>query len=157
MIIDRIENSHLYHTLHPGFKRAFDHIHHIDVDSVPVGKQEIDGEKMYVLVQEYNTKPFEQGVWEAHRRYIDLQYVVQGAEGIGYANINHLGQGNYDPNKDFLPLHGAGDLVTLRSGCFMILMPEDAHMPGIAIATPAPVRKIVIKISIDQDETRPPA
>jgi YhcH/YjgK/YiaL family protein len=149
MIIDRMQNSHLYYALNAKFKRAFEYIHQIDAGAIPVGRYEIDGELMYALVQEYSTKRQEQGVWEAHRRYIDLQYVVQGAEGVGYANINHLEQGAYDSARDFLPLHGAGDLVTLHSGSFVILMPEDAHMPGMAITSPAPVRKIVVKISVD--------
>jgi YhcH/YjgK/YiaL family protein len=104
---------------------------------------------MYVLVQEYNTKLKEQGFWEAHRRYIDLQYVVQGMEGIGYANIQDLQQGEYDADKDFLPLHGEGDLITVRSGHFVLLLPEDAHMPGMALGDSAPVKKIVIKISVE--------
>jgi YhcH/YjgK/YiaL family protein len=149
MIIDRISNSHLYYAVHSRFKRAFDYIHQINTDTIPVGKYEIDGEAMYVLVQEYNTKLKEQGVWEAHRRYIDLQYVVQGAEGMGYANINHLQQGEYDASKDFLPLQGDGDFFTLHSGCFVLLLPEDAHMPGMAIGSPTPVKKIVVKISVD--------
>ncbi len=149
MIIDRIDNSHLYHAVNAKFKRAFDYIHQIDVDTIPAGKHEIDGENMYALIQQYNTKLKEQGVWEAHRCYIDLQYIVQGAEGIGYANINHLQQGEYDPSQDFLPLHGDGDLFTLHSRSFVLLLPEDAHMPGMAIGTPAPVKKVVIKISVD--------
>ena len=149
MIIDRIRNSHLYYAVNARFKQAFEYIQQIDMDAIPAGKYEIDGKNMYALVQQYNTKPGELGLWEAHRRYIDLQYVVQGAERVGYANINYLEQGDYDPDKDFLPLHGAGDFVTLHSGNFVFLMPEDAHMPAIAIDSPAPVRKIVIKITVD--------
>lgn len=148
MIIDRIGNSHLYHTIHPRFKHAFDYIHQINVDTIPAGRYEIDGEAMYALIQEYNTKLKEQGIWEAHRRYIDLQYVVQGIEGIGYANINQLAQGGYDARRDFLPLHGEGDLITVHSGSFVLLLPEDAHMPGMAVGSPAPVKKVVIKIEV---------
>jgi len=149
MIIDRIGNAHLYYAMHSRFKHAFDYIHQINVDSIPAGRYEIDGENMYALVQEYNTKLKEQGVWEAHRRYIDLQYVVQGAERIGCANINHLAQGEYDARKDFLPLHGEGDLVTVHSGSFVLLLPEDAHMPGLAIGSPALVKKVVVKIAVE--------
>ena len=149
MIIDRIENAHLYYTVHPRFKQAFEYFRQIDINTIPAGKYEIDGEAMYALVQEYNTKLKEQGLWEAHRRYIDLQYVVEGAEGIGYANIHHLKQGEYDASKDFLPLHGDGDLITVRSGNFVLLLPEDAHMPGMALGNSAPVKKVVIKISVE--------
>jgi YhcH/YjgK/YiaL family protein len=149
MILDRIENASLYYTVHPRFKSTFDTISHIDINTIPVGRHEIDGTNLYVLVQEYNTKLKEQGLWEAHRRYIDLHYMVQGTEGIGYANINHLQQGVYDESKDFLPLHGEGELITLKSGYFVLLFPEDAHMPGMAPGSPAPVRKIVLKIAVE--------
>jgi YhcH/YjgK/YiaL family protein len=148
MVIDRIENASLYHALHPKFKQAFNYISSIDVHAIPVGRHEID-DSMYVLVQEYTTKLKEQGKWEAHRRYIDLQYVVQGAENMGYANIHHLQQGEYIPEKDFLPLFGEGDQVALRSGCFVLLFPEDAHMPSMALGETAPARKIVLKIAVE--------
>jgi YhcH/YjgK/YiaL family protein len=149
MIIDRIDNAHLYCAVNIKFQCAFDYIRGIDTSSIPVGRYEIDGENMYAMVQQYNTKLKEQGFWEAHRRYIDLQYIVQGAEGMGYANIHHLQQGEYDASKDFLPLYGDGDIFTLRSGSFVLLLPEDAHMPGLAIDSPTPVKKVVVKIAVD--------
>jgi YhcH/YjgK/YiaL family protein len=100
------------------------------------------------MVQEYNTKSKDEGKWEAHRRYIDLQYIVQGAENIGHANIHQLQQGEYDANKDFLPFDGDGNFFTLQSSYFVLLLPEDAHMPGLAVASPAPVKKVVVKIAV---------
>ena len=149
MIIDRIENAALYFPLHPKFKQAFEHIAQLDIHKTPAGRYEVDGDAMYVLVQEYDTKLKEAGKWEAHRRYIDLQYVVRGAEGMGYANIHHLQQGEYEAAKDFLPLFGEGDLVKLKSGCFVLLFPEDAHMPSMAIGNPEPAKKVVIKIAME--------
>jgi YhcH/YjgK/YiaL family protein len=149
MIIDRIENASLYYEVHIKFKLAFGYIESIDTATIPAGKYEIDGTAMYALVQEYNTKLKEQGRWEAHRRYIDLQYMVQGTEGMGYSNIHHLQQGEYDASKDFLPLFGEGDQVALKSGSFVLLLPEDAHMPGMAIGEPAPIKKVVIKIAVE--------
>jgi YhcH/YjgK/YiaL family protein len=149
MIFDRIENAALYYPIHTRFERAFEHIRQMDVENIPAGRYELDGENMYVLVQEYNTRLKEESKWEAHRRYIDLQYVVRGAEGMGYANIHHLQQGEYDAAKDFLPLFGEGDLINLKSGCFVLLFPEDAHMPSMAIENPEPAKKIVIKIAVE--------
>lgn len=147
MIIDQIGNAHLYYAVHPQFKRAFEYVNQIDVNTIAAGRYEIDGEAIYALVQEYDSKLKEEGKWEAHRRYIDLQYVVKGVEGIGYANIHHLQQGTYEDSRDFLPLEGEGNLITVRSGSFVLLFPEDAHMPGMAIGAPTSVKKIVLKIS----------
>ena len=135
--------------MHKRFQQAFEYIAGIDIHAIPVGRHEIDGANLFSLVQEYETRLKEQGLWEAHRRYFDLQYVVQGAEGIGYANIHHLQQGEYDANKDFLSLHGEGDLIIVKSGYFVLLMPEDAHMPCMALGEPAPARKIVLKIAVE--------
>ena len=149
MILDRIENAHLYYAVHKRFQQAFEYIANINIQTIPVGRHEINGLNLYELVQEYDTKRIEQGTWEAHRRYIDLQYVTQGAEGFGYANIHRLQQGEYDASKDFLRLQGEGDLITVKSGCFILLMPEDAHMPGMALGEPATIRKIVLKIAVE--------
>jgi YhcH/YjgK/YiaL family protein len=148
MIIDHIDNSYLYHVLNPRIRRAFDYIHQVDLSSAGVGRYEIDGENLYAIVQQYNTKPKEAGVWEAHRRYIDLHYVIQGAEKIGYADLSRLTQGEYDESKDFLPLYGEGEFLSLENGDFVLLMPQDAHMPGIAIDALLPVKKMVIKILV---------
>jgi YhcH/YjgK/YiaL family protein len=150
MIIDRLDNSHLYVSLHPRIKAAFDYLQKTDMSAFPAGKYEIDGLNLYAMLQQYDTKPKIQGVWEAHRRYIDLQAVLQGTEILGYANIARLMPGTYDPAKDFLPLSGEGDSLTLQSGSFVLLFPEDAHMPGIAIDSPQPVKKIVVKIAVFQ-------
>lgn len=149
MIIDRIENAALYYPIHARFERAFEYVRQMEMEAIPAGRYEIDSESMYALVQEYNTKQKEEGKWEAHRRYIDLQYVVQGVEGMGYANIHHLQQGEYMPEKDFLPLFGEGNQVILKSGSFVLLFPEDAHMPSMAIGESAPAKKIVLKIAVE--------
>jgi len=149
MIIDRIENSQLYYSVHPRFKAAFDYIQQLNADTIPVGRYEIEGDALFALVQEYDTKLKEQGFWESHRRYIDLQYVARGVEGMGYVNINYLQPGEYDASKDLLLPHGEGDMVTLHSGCFTLLLPQDVHMPGMAIGAPAPVKKIVVKIRVE--------
>jgi YhcH/YjgK/YiaL family protein len=60
-----------------------------------------------------------------------------------------LQQGEYEATKDFLPLFGEGDLVKLKSGCFVLLFPEDAHMPSMAIGNPEPAKKVVIKIAVE--------
>lgn len=148
MIIDQIFNSPLYYALHPGIKPAFEFLKQTDLSTLNVGRIEIDGQNLYAMLQQYTSKPREQAAWEAHRRYIDLQVVLQGTENIGYANISRLSQGEYDTNKDFLPLFGEGDFLTLQKGNFALLFPQDAHMPGLAIGSPAPVKKIVLKISV---------
>ncbi|MBE2234520.1 MAG: YhcH/YjgK/YiaL family protein [Anaerolinea sp.] len=147
MITDIMTNSHLYGALNPKLSSAFDYIHQTDLSALSAGKYVIDGEEIYALVQEYDTKPQEEGAWEAHRRYIDLQVVIRGVEQFGYAHIGNLTPGDYDAAKDWLPLSGAGDFFRLQAGYFAIFMPEDAHMPGLTAGPRLAVKKLVVKIS----------
>jgi YhcH/YjgK/YiaL family protein len=148
MIIDLITNAHLYADLGLKIKRAFNYIQQTDLLALDVGRYEMEGASMYVVVQEYVTKPKDQGRWETHRRYIDLQYIIRGTERIGYAHLSRLAPGVYDADKDFLAFSGEGDFLTLTEGCFMLLLPEDAHMPGIAVDAPGIVKKAVVKIGL---------
>jgi YhcH/YjgK/YiaL family protein len=148
MITDRITNAHLYSSLGVGIQRAFEYLQQTDLQALPAGRYELDGNKLYVMSQEYSSKLPEQGKWEAHRRYIDLQYITAGTERIGYAHLSRLAQGDYNPEKDFLALTGIGDYVTLSAGDFMLLFPEDAHMPGMAVDAPVHVKKVVVKIVV---------
>ena len=143
MLIDHINNASHYDKLSPRIQRAFDYIRQTDLLNIDCGRYEIEGEKLFVIVQEYVTKPVQEGRWESHRRYIDLQYVIRGIERIGYANLSRLSLGEYDANKDISFHSGNGDFLTLPEGTFMLLLPEDAHMPGIALDGPAMVKKAV--------------
>lgn len=146
MIADAVHNSRLYRGLSPRIALAFDYLLGTDLPGADVGTCEIDGTQVYAIIQEYDTLPRTQGVWEAHRRCIDLQCVLAGTERIGYAPIGRLAQGAYDQARDVLPLSGEGAFLTLGPGDFMLLFPDDAHMPRIADGVPSPVRKVVIKI-----------
>ena len=110
---------------------------------------ELDGDKVFAMIQHYNTKPKEQGVWEAHRKYFDIQYVAEGQELMGYANLGHLRAGEYDAEKDFVLLKGEGSFVLMKEGTFVILGPQDAHIPQVAVDVPQPVKKVVVKVAVD--------
>jgi YhcH/YjgK/YiaL family protein len=150
MIVDLLTNATLYLAVHKRLSTAFDYLKKTDLSKVDPGTYEIEGRKVYAMVQQYETKPMEKGRWEAHRRYIDVQYVHQGEERFGYANLRELKPGNYDDAKDFLSLEGGGkgDFFLVRQGTFVILFPQDGHMPGMAVHTPQPVKKFVVKVAL---------
>ena len=150
MIIDQLTNSSLYLGVHKRLAVAFDYLRKTDLAKVEPGTYEIDGRKVYAMVQQYETKIKEKGRWEAHRKYIDVQYVHKGQERFGYANLRELKAGMYEEAKDFLPLEGGGgDFFVVREGTFVVLLPQDGHMPGIAVSTPQPVKKFVVKVALD--------
>jgi YhcH/YjgK/YiaL family protein len=149
MIIDRITNAHLYSSLSPAIQRAFEYLQQTDLVALANGKYEIDGENMYISVQEYDTKPKEQGKWEAHRRYIDIQYMIRGTEQIGCAHLAGLAPMQaYDASRDVAFFSGEGGFSTMQEGMFMVLFPEDAHMPCISVNELTQVKKAVVKVLV---------
>jgi YhcH/YjgK/YiaL family protein len=149
MIVDTLDNALLYFGLGEGIKKGLLYLAGTDFSKLETGRHDIEGDQLFAMVQEYQTKPLEKGKWEAHRRYWDIQYVMKGTEQIHYANIEHLSAGEYDAEKDFLGLEGKGDQVTLREGMFAILSPRDAHMPGMAQGQSVAVSKVVVKVAYE--------
>ncbi len=156
MIIDKLRNvqSGFYPDLLSGesglskrLATGFNYLLTTDLAQLEVGKIEIDGDQVFALVQEYESKPMEQGRWESHVNYIDIQCVVEGEESIGYANVDDVELGEYNEAKDRYVPQGEGSFVTVGAGMFGLFMPEDAHMPNMAVDEPAPVKKVVIKVA----------
>lgn len=149
MVTDRLDNVALYRSLSPRIAAAIDYVTSTNFSAIADGKYAIDGERLFALVQRYTSKPLSEGRWEAHRKYIDLQVVVNGIEQIGYVSINQLQAEPYDEAKDLMWLSGtAGQWFTLPSGHFTLLWPGDAHMPGVQANGPADVLKVVVKIAV---------
>ena len=146
MIIDQLKNAAMYYGIGPRLERALRFLNFMDLENAAPGRHEIAGEQVFAMVQEYDSKRREEGFWEAHRKYIDVQYVVSGVEKMGYASIDGLQAGEYDEEKDFVGFEGEGEFLVMSAGTFMILGPQDAHMPGMAVDEPQPVKKVVVKV-----------
>jgi biofilm protein TabA len=149
MLIDQIRQANRYTCLSPDIAKALNYLEETRFAEAALGRVALAGDRLFALVQDYETQPREQGVWEAHRRYVDVQFVVSGAELIGYAPVERLTVTEpYAAAKDLARFAGAGDFLTVEAGTFVILYPHDAHMPGIACREPARVRKVVVKVAI---------
>jgi len=157
MIIDRLSNlsSGFYPALLSNdaglirrLQAGFAYLQETDLAATAPSTVKIDGDRVFAMHQEYNTKPSAQGFWESHRNYIDIQYVVSGVEHMGFANIEQLTSGTYDAEKDFMPHEGAGSFILLPAGMFTVFLPSDVHMPGIAVENPRPVKKVVVKVAV---------
>lgn len=136
--------------LPPRLAQALDYLRATDMMAVSIGRCDLDGDRLFALVQEYTTRAADRCVWEAHRRYIDVQLVVFGVERIGYANIAHAREREpYDPARDVAFFEPGFDYITLQPGMLAILGPEDVHSPGAAAGEPERVRKVVIKAAVD--------
>jgi YhcH/YjgK/YiaL family protein len=149
MITDTIGNAPSYLSLSPGIAIALRFLMEPDRAAVPLGRHELGSDRVFALVQEYATKPPSECFWEAHRKYIDVQFVASGVEAIGWAPLAGMKVGqDYDEERDLLVLEGSGQIIRLEANSFAIFMPHDAHMPCVAAAQPLLVRKIVVKVAV---------
>jgi YhcH/YjgK/YiaL family protein len=149
MIIDHLDHADMYAGMNKRIALALSYLAGNDFSTIEPGRYELDGANVYAMVQQYDTKTREAGKWEAHRQYIDVQFVAQGEELMGYAPLDRLKAGPYHEDGDYLLLEGEGEFMLMRPGSFVILAPQDAHMPGMAVHAPRPVRKVVVKVKID--------
>jgi len=141
MIRDTIEHIGQYAQAHPLFKTAFEFLE--TYKELDIGKYPLEN-GVFALVQRYTAKPITDCRWEAHKKYIDIQYIVKGSEAIGTAYENEMRVTvPYHPDKDIAFYEGEGTMQTLKSGEFVILFPWDAHQPAIGNSE---VEKIVVKI-----------
>jgi len=157
MISDRIERASLYHTAGgPASARvalALQKLASQEMEHWPTGRHALDGEAVFAIVDAYDSRPLESCFWEAHRNYIDVQYIVSGVEAMDVAPIEFAVESKpYDPGKDFAVFtvsdaHASRLVVT--PGQFVIFFPTDVHRPCVAPnGIIAPVRKIVVKVRV---------
>ena len=131
MIIDQLNNAVFYRGLSRRIAAGLKFLAQTDCRSLAPGRHAIDGDNVFALAQEYQTKPRSQGVWEAHRRYIDIQYVVSGIEIMGYAPISALAVTQ--------PYSAEKDCALFAGGAAGI---------GEFFRAPAAVRKVVVKVEL---------
>ena len=150
MIADTLAQSSRYATLAPRFAAAFEYLRHLSPDE-SLRRHDIDGDDCFALVQSYTTKPIAEAKFEAHRKYIDIQFIQSGQETLLWAPLAGLAETRgYDAEKDFA-LFGTPPIATplrLRAGEFAIFFPEDAHAPTLELDGPCEVRKVVIKVRL---------
>ena len=147
MIIDKIENSNLYKNISERISKSFEYIRTTDLKNLPAGRYPIDGENIFALVSEYQTKSESEGKLEAHKKYIDVQFVIEGEELMGYSPLGRQQiLKPYKEENDIVFFKGDKSFTKVSEGMFAIFFPEDVHMPGIASGKSSSVKKLVIKV-----------
>ena len=118
--------------------------------ATPEGRIDIT-DTCYAIVSNYTTASRDTKEYESHRKYIDVQMLIEGREYIEVAPIGSLEvTQDYSAEKDVLFYANSrrGDDLLLEPGKPVILMPEDGHMPGVAVSEPVAVKKVVVKIPV---------
>jgi YhcH/YjgK/YiaL family protein len=146
MILDVKKNAPLYKGIHGNLDKAINYMLSADLNALPVGKHLIEGEDVFVLIQEYETKSMDSSLFEAHQKYMDIQLILSGEEWIGYAPVQSLTSIEpYDDTKDIAFFIGEGEMHKLKRDTFSIYFPTDAHKPSIHDVK-TDVKKAVFKI-----------
>ena len=154
MIVDRIENKALYAGISVGINKVLEFAKDLTPDTYPTERVYLDGDALFINVPKYVTHLREGAVTEAHRKYIDVMYMVEGSENIYVKPTAKLSKitKEYDPEGDALLADTDDDTtaVRLEAGMFLVLFPDDAHAPA---CDPLPdtgvsVKKIIAKVLI---------
>jgi YhcH/YjgK/YiaL family protein len=168
MIADSIRNKEQYSGISSRLAHALDYVETLKTADFAVQTIDLEGKQVYAMYQSYTTESAEGRQYEAHRRYIDVQYVLEGEEVILAADLDDMAsRSEYDEGKDiqwFMPKAGteagkepgtgvgtgAGtpSTIHLKAGQFAVFFPQDAHMPKLSGRTPGPVKKIVVKVAV---------
>lgn len=151
MIIDNIRNCEKYYALHPSFAAAFEQLKKLTADS-ETGRYTVDGDNIFVNHAAYTTKPHDECGFENHKKYVDIQYVLAGAERIDLidAALLTVREDKY-ASSDIAFFENADALtrVTLHAGDFVLIFPDEAHRPCMAAGkAPEAVVKAVAKVKL---------
>jgi biofilm protein TabA len=149
MIYDTIDNFAQYHCIHKHFMDVSRFLEATPGPERSDGKYEINDQGAYVIIETYETKDVSDCFIECHRKYIDVQVLIEGIEHVGVCHRSACAEFSYDEEKDFQRLTGDADLLALGAGSFMIFYPEDAHMPKVRYREASrKVKKAVFKIPV---------
>lgn len=150
MIIDTIQNASKYFGAHPLFAKAFEYIRQTGLETIEMGKYEIDGDQLKAIFSNKKgmTAAESTAKFECHNKHIDIQLCINGTEQIGWKPREKCvnPKGDYNDEKDVQFYNDAPDMFfQLTNEQFAIFFPEDVHAPMIGDAE---IKKLVIKVKI---------
>lgn len=149
MILDRIQYRSFY-CENAALNSVLEAMAAVGRDDFPSETILLDGEQAYINPVCFTTKPEAECLFEAHRRYADVHYIVEGCEKIVVSDLSGVAAKHaYNEEKDIGFYTGdQGTACVLHAGDFLVCFPQDAHKVAIAAGAPAPVKKLVGKIRV---------
>lgn len=148
MILDTLANAARYTGFKAGISEGFGFLDQPGVANLEPGRYEISGDRVFAIVEKNEGRKIADGKLEAHRNYLDIQYIIRGDESMGWSPLADLiGSEGYDEKRDLeFFTDEAQSIVKVPQGSFTVFLPTDAHLPGIGTG---PIHKIVIKVAIN--------
>ena len=146
MIVCPFKDLGRYAAIIPGLEEAVNAVNAM-TEWIPGTIQLSGGNR--ILVQDVTTAPADSKVCEAHREYLDVQYIVEGEEVVGWAPLETLTlQGEFNTAKDVGKYAGPVDYMRIKAGYCYVAFPEDAHKPGVYLEKSCNIKKLVLKLKV---------
>ena len=148
MILDTLAQADRYRALHPLFARAFAFLRSADLQALAPGRHAIQGERLFAIVEACAGRTRAEAKLECHRRYIDIQLVLQGIDEMGWKPVAACldPATDYDAARDIRFFNDApASWIATPPGAFCLFFPDDAHAPLVGMGM---IRKVVVKIAV---------
>lgn len=150
MIYDDIKNIGKYRGQSVWLDKAINFLEKTDLKSLPIGRTEIAGDKVFLNVMEAEAKKEEKIKFEVHKKYMDIQIDIEGKESIGIGfEIERV----IETYREEIDLEIVDCIESVRCNLgkerFIICMPEEPHKPGIATGENIYLKKCVFKVAVD--------
>jgi YhcH/YjgK/YiaL family protein len=150
--INKKEFAVVYFKNKERWNKAFTFLKSTDLSKLEIKRHDIDGNNVYALVTDYLTKNEADAKYEAHQKYVDIQYVINGVEQMSVTPMSMKKEvlTPYDPSKDieYMTVTQA-KFYKATPERFFLFFPSDIHRPGVKFGENSQVRKIVVKVKID--------
>lgn len=144
MIFCKLERLERYRGQSENLDKAIDFLAKTDLSALPMGRNEIDGDRVFANRFDYDTA--EEALTEWHERYIDVHVVVDGQEQVGVLESAGLPIEDAAAEDHTCHVEEFESMNHLRSGYVLITFPEDAHSPKRNWKVPCHIKKVVIKV-----------
>lgn len=149
MIYTKRCNLHRYLGMSPEMDTAIRYIQTADLRSLVKGRNEIDGNKVFVNRFDYQTMPEAQAIWEGHIQYADIHVLLSGTEKIGVTNVEALTETVRKPEEDFVGFDGdVQSWFPMTTEDILIVFPEDIHMVKVMNGESVLVEKACFKVAV---------
>ncbi len=148
MIFDTLANADRYTALHALFPRAFEFLRNTDLIALAPGRYPIEGERLFAIVETAAGRNREQAKLECHRKYVDIQLVLEGTDEMGWRPLCdcHEPLADYSSEKDIQFFHDVpASWIATPPSAFCIFFPQDAHAP---LVSEGEIHKVILKIAV---------
>ena len=149
MIYTKRKNLHRYLGQSPALDTAIRYLLSADLTALKKGRNEVDGDQVFINRFDYQTMTPEEAIWEGHIQYADIHVLLSGHEMIGVSNVDSLKQTVCKREEDFVGFEGPVEAwFPMTTEDILIVYPEDIHKVKIIDSESTLVEKACFKFKV---------